>query len=302
MNPNRASHSRITFGDASHLVLGGTYIAYRAAGSGPLTVLVPALQENSLVFAFQLRNSEKLGRVVAFDHVGSGESDRPSIQYRPVDYVRYGVRFLDKLVQEPARICAHRDASGLAVALALLRPEKVTTLVLVNPELLGRSPAGGIASSFRTIEQARLASNNTRIGQYLSGLRISLDARLRFWRIARAARGRNEALRYSSLRNYLALPGTKTIGIRMRTHVANWSEWTSRLSDVSVPVRVVVGQRVRSKCAFSLRIIKNEVHRSEIVEIEGTGWYPMIEAPERFEASVWGTIPNEGSFRPGAKG
>lgn len=282
MNPNRASSHATSPLDSKVLVLGGTHIAYREAGSGSTTVLVPALDEGSFVFALQLRNPKRIGRVIAFDNVGSGDSDRPAIEYCPSDYIRYAARFLDKLVSEPSKICAHGNSAGLAIAMALIRPEKVSDVVLVNPELLGTVTSSTRKGRPDLFGNRRITASDTPLGQFLLGLRVALETRVRLRRIARAARGRDEALRHSELKRPLAIRGTKTVGVRLRTHVSQWNEWISRIGEVSVPIRVVLGERVRARCAGSLGYIEKNTQACEVLEIEGAGWYPMIEAPEAF--------------------
>ncbi len=257
------------------LELGGTFLAFREAGRGRPVVLLPALDEGSFVYALQLAEPERIGRVLALDHIGSSGSDRPALRYEPVDYLRFAARFIDKTVDSAALVCVHGDAAPLGIALALSRPEKVSGLVLTNPELPRPSkPRGGaaVAGDFAPLPLADV----------LAGLKASFDLRRRLRQIAAAGRGKHELVRYGAIRETAMRPGYKAVAARRRRHADLWSEWVSRAGELKVPTRIVVGRAYLRRCAPSLAVLRRELAGVEVVTIEGAGRYPMIETPDAF--------------------
>ena len=71
-------------------------------------------------------------RVVTLDLLGSGLSDKPAIDYSPDTLIEYLRGFMHELELERATLVGNSMGAGLAMALALTDPEKVTRLVLIS--------------------------------------------------------------------------------------------------------------------------------------------------------------------------
>ncbi len=261
--------------------LGGTFLAYKEAGAGPTTLFLPALDEGSFVYALQLEDPGRIGRVLALDHIGSAESDRPALEYRPADYLRFAVRFLDKTADSPVCVCAHADSVPLAVALALSRPDRVGSLVLTNPELPALSFARKRVGDGPVPGPAPIP-----LLEVVAGLKTSLELRRRLHVIAAAGRGRHGLLRYGAVKAVVMQPGYKAVAARRMRHAHLWSEWILRAGEITIPTRIVVGSAYHRRCAASVAALQKELRSAEVVTIEGAGRYPMIEAPEAFVRAI----------------
>lgn len=293
MNPNREIIEVGPTVQTRILELGGTFLAYKEAGSGAAVVLIPALDEGSFAYTLQLERASSTGcRVVAFDNVGSGDSDRPAIEYRPLDYLRFAVRFLDKVIAEPATLCAHTDSAALVLATAISRPRKVAEVVLVNPDL---SP---VVSPVRKSGKQAGPLAETAFVEFVTGLRVSANLKARLRLISRLGKDRHRAFEYASLKNTALADGYKSVGIRRLKHITEWSDWIARIGEISIPVRVVIGERHRSKCEPSLAALRRELDRIDVVEMEGTGRYPMIERPDEFMRILVGENSNVPTAEP----
>ncbi len=258
------------------LELGGTFISYIEAGAGPTTLLIPPLAEGSFLYSLQLENVREGRRLVAFDNIGSARSDRPALEYRPIDYLRFAARFLDKVVPPPSVVCAHGDAAPLALALALVRPTAIGEIVLTNPNL------EAVTNSKTKSRRRESILSGSLIGRFARGVMVELTVRAKLRRISRIGKGKHPNFSTTALMQALLGPGFKTVALRRAAHAAEWSEWTSRMAEISQPVKVLVGKQVRSRLASSLSILERELPRIEVVDIDEAGAYPMIDTPDEF--------------------
>jgi pimeloyl-ACP methyl ester carboxylesterase len=133
---------------------------YWLSGRGPDTVLVHGLGGN--LAAWHLRVVPELQtefRLLTYDLRGHGRSDAPPVGYTTSDMVRDLKGILDGLGIERADIVGHSWGTDIALHFALLHPERVSRMVLVEAALLApmadvyRSPDWlGWSYVIRTIE------------------------------------------------------------------------------------------------------------------------------------------------------
>ncbi len=103
---------------------------------------------------------------VAPDLRGHGASDTPPSGYEPADYARDLTALFDGFVARPAPVLGHSLGSLVALALADLRPDLVSALVLVDPPVDPEHRNGDVRQVFqlrhehaRALEEYLLASN-----------------------------------------------------------------------------------------------------------------------------------------------
>jgi len=80
-------------------------------------------------------------RVYALDLIGHGFSDRPKIPYTPETYIHCLRDFMDGVGIEKATLVGNSMGGGIAWAMAILFPERVDHLILIDsapPDVLGQ--------------------------------------------------------------------------------------------------------------------------------------------------------------------
>lgn len=115
-------------------------VCYYERGSGPTVLLLHSI--NAAASAYELRPLfERLARdhrVLAFDWLGFGLSDRPDMLYTPEQYQRLLSRIIDTLTVGPIDAVALSLPAQYLVAEAAAHPNHFRRLVLISPTGFGR--------------------------------------------------------------------------------------------------------------------------------------------------------------------
>lgn len=114
------------------LTVYGQKIHYVEVGKGPVVILLHNLGGDLSDWD---KNRDVLAqkyRVIAFDQIGAGQSDKPSINYRPATWVDFLLGVYKGLKINSASLVGHSMGGAVAASFALAHPEKVERLVLLS--------------------------------------------------------------------------------------------------------------------------------------------------------------------------
>lgn len=129
------------------VTIDGSSVRYRTAGEGdPTFVLFHGFGASSRSWDFVFDGLAEVGRVVAFDRVGFGLTERPTAWKGESPYggpaqVELTLGLMDAPVIDRGVLIAHSAGAETAVAFALDHPDRVTALVLESPSLGSGGPA-----------------------------------------------------------------------------------------------------------------------------------------------------------------
>jgi pimeloyl-ACP methyl ester carboxylesterase len=121
------------------LTLHGHRIAYRAAGSGPVIVLIHGITSDSRTWRRVMPYLARRFTVIAPDLVGHGGSDKPKGDYSLGSHASTLRDLLVALGHDRASFVGHSLGGGIAMQLSYQFPERCERLVLVDSGGLGRS-------------------------------------------------------------------------------------------------------------------------------------------------------------------
>ena len=107
-------------------------IAYLDVGQGPPIILIHGFGGSMWNWEYQYPVQSRTHRVIIPDLLGSGLSDKPEGAYTPGRLVEFFRQFMDKLNIPQASLVGNSMGAGLAMAMALDYPERVTRLVLIS--------------------------------------------------------------------------------------------------------------------------------------------------------------------------
>lgn len=110
----------------------GHRIAYLDIGDGPPVILLHGFGGSMWQWEYQQAALAASARVLTPDVLGSGLSDKPDIAYSPDDMLDFLTGFMDALHLSQAVLVGHSMGAGLAIGMALDRPERVSKLVLIS--------------------------------------------------------------------------------------------------------------------------------------------------------------------------
>ncbi|MFN3680987.1 MAG: alpha/beta fold hydrolase [Nitrospira sp.] len=107
-------------------------IAYLDRGMGHPLILLHGFSGSMWQWEHQQQPLAQHYRVITPDLLGFGLSDKPDIDYRPDQLVDFLTNFMDALAIPQATLIGNSMGAGLAMAMALDRPERVDKLVLIG--------------------------------------------------------------------------------------------------------------------------------------------------------------------------
>lgn len=120
-------------------------VVYETLGEGVPLLLLPAFSTVST--RLEMGELAKLlaphFQVVAVDWPGFGESDRPSLDYRPALYQQFLADFVKSVFNSAITVVAAGHAAGYVLQLALRQPNAFSRIVLVAPTWRGPLPTMG---------------------------------------------------------------------------------------------------------------------------------------------------------------
>jgi pimeloyl-ACP methyl ester carboxylesterase len=120
------------------IVVHGHRVAYRAAGSGPVVVLVHGMARSSDTWTAVLPDLAERYAVVAVDLLGHGQSAKPVADYSLGAHACVLRDLLIALGHERATVVGHSFGGGVAMQFAYQFPEWCERLVLVSSGGLGQ--------------------------------------------------------------------------------------------------------------------------------------------------------------------
>lgn len=105
---------------------------YTVKGEGEPLILIHGYGAGMWVWEKQIDFLSRFYRVYALDLVGHGFSDRPGFDYTPEAYVQCLKGFMDATGIEQATLIGSSMGGEIAWGMAVVSPERVTRLVLIN--------------------------------------------------------------------------------------------------------------------------------------------------------------------------
>jgi pimeloyl-ACP methyl ester carboxylesterase len=127
----------------------GQRLAYTVYGRGPrTTVLMPALLLSQKMHAPLARELASRGhRVITFDPLGHGDSDRPRDMWRysMAEFARQALALLDRLKIDQAVVGGTSMGANITLELAALAPERLRGMIIEMPVLDNAIPACALA-------------------------------------------------------------------------------------------------------------------------------------------------------------
>lgn len=260
--------------------LHGHAVGYRIAGDGPLLVLLHGITSSADAWRDVIPGLSERYTVIAPDMIGHGRSAKPPGDYSLGAYAA-GVRdLLAVLGFDRGTVVGHSFGGGIAMQFAYLFPQHLERLVLVS--------SGGLGKEVHPLLRAATLPGSewvlpliarewsVRAGESVVGVaaRLGIEAGPD---LAEFARG------YASL----ADPGAREAFLHtMRSVLDQNGQRVSALDRIylaeQTPTLIVWGTDDPVIPVSHGRAAHDAVPNSRLVEIEGAGHWPQLDAPERF--------------------
>ncbi|WP_321967857.1 alpha/beta fold hydrolase [Burkholderia cepacia] len=254
---------------------GNVNLSYDVAGDGECVFFIAGTASDRSMWGGVRQALSGKYKTVAFDNRDSGESTICSQPYTMLDLAKDALSVMDAEGLQKAHVVGHSLGGMIAQELAILAPDRISTLSLVNT-------ASGIDNYMRSvIELARDWSKTitdqrllNRSLYFLSLGSKALDSDL-FNQIVDFTSGSQSQPREALIRQWevdLTIDTTERLSlIKAKTHVI----WASE--DKIVP-------------KSQQQILVNGISGAKFTCIEESGHCPMIEVPEEFIRVLSGFI------------
>ncbi len=285
-------------GPYEEVTLHGHTVGFQAAGSGPLLVLLHGITSTSAAWRDVMPRLAERYTVVAPDMIGHGRSAKPRGDYSLGAYAA-GVRdLLAVLGFERGTVVGHSLGGGIAMQFAYLFPEYVERMALIS--------SGGLGREVHPLLRAAT----------LPGSEWVLPLLAREWSVSAGEAVRSVAARLGLeagpdlaefARGYASLVeegATDAFLHTMRSVIGPDGQRVSALDRLyladQLPTLIVWGSDDPVIPVEHGRNAHRIVAHSRYVEIEGSGHWPMLDAPDRivreFTAFIEETEPFQWSL------
>jgi pimeloyl-ACP methyl ester carboxylesterase len=245
------------------------------AGSGSPVVLIHEGIADSRMWEPQWRPYSERFRVVRFDLRGFGQSPPAVGTFSLSGDV---VQLLDELDLGPATLVGVSLGGAVAMETTIARPDLVSRLVVVAPGLRG----------FEMSDETKAGWDEEEAALQRGDVDEAVEVNMRMW-VDGPSRSPDEV--DPDVRSKVAEMQRRAIDIYLEAgeqgdHQALVEDWGDRISEISVPTLVLVGDLDRPEMLEIAERLEAEIPNARRETIAGTAHVPSMERPDEFDRLV----------------
>ena len=261
------------------VTINGIRTAFFDAGQGDAVLFLHCLAGNATHWLHVAPAFAATHRVVGLDLPGHGASDRPDTVYTIRGYAEHVRVLMDELGIQRATLVGHAMGAMVATELAVLHPERVRSVALINPS--GFQPAPRVV---RTLARTLLGR---RVLNVLFPRTWRLILHAVFWE-------KNDRTR-AFVQNVAATYSPEDVFAMTRVMLALRPDLLDRsfarvLGDLAMPTHVLYGERDVLVPARFLRRTAAQRQGMIVRALAGCGHMPIVERPDEVCAFLRETL------------
>ena len=237
----------------------GNSIAYERRGQGMPLVLIHGYPLDHTIWEQLLPMLEKEFDLILPDLRGFGESDAPGTNFSMADFAADVAGLMDRLNIQKAAVVGHSMGGYVALAFAHVYPRRVLGLGLIASSALADPPERKVAR-YQEAEHV-LAHGVKDVAEGMS-VKLTADPHLQ-----------------ASLKELIMRQRPEGLATALRA-MAERVDSTPFLQEFDFPVSIVHGLADALIPIERARAVRAAVKKGYLVEIEGAGHMPMLEAPQ----------------------
>ena len=263
--------------------VGSISTRYWALGRGTIVILLHGGGASVEFWLYNLTALAQSHRVFAVDMIGSGRSDKPSISYSLTDQAQFVKDFMDICQIRRASLVGNSMGGGVALQFALMFPERVEKLVLVNSFGLGkridffsRLVALPLINKFSGLLRPTRKSVAFAVKPVVYDSSVIADEWLeRIYQLAVLPGALNALIK-------LAQTNLNVFGVRSEV----FSPIINQLSNITAPTLVIWGQKDPVLPVAHAYVAAQGLINARLHILEHCGHFPQIEHSEKFNQIV----------------
>ncbi|WP_235892654.1 alpha/beta fold hydrolase [Mycolicibacterium hodleri] len=243
-------------------------------GAGPPVVLLAGFGMDHRVWDRQVRILSKGHRVICVDQRGHGRSEAPLTGYDVDRLAQDLLAVLDDLVVGECTLVGWSFGGQVAFRAAASDPDRIAKLILVgsNAVRASRSDEFPFGRLPEQLEPALVAAEHAnrmaaRRQTITSGLHRDIGADVVDW----------------LLRASLQMPSWAAVACY---HSMLTTDLIADIPRITMPVLQIIGAADPVHSAKGARWLTERLATAELLEIADCGHYPMLEAPDDFDAAL----------------
>lgn len=251
----------------------GFRIHYDDRGSGEPVVLLHGFSSFLQAWDGVAADLQATRRVIQVDLPGHGQSDRRPGDYTPAGVARTVLKVLDALGVKRASVVGHSWGCSVALALALMAPERVDRLVLVDGWVFD--------------DQANLFMRWSRakgLGESLWNQFYDQHVELRYGMAFAEPERHMDERAFAAVKRYMAYPGSEASALAIIRGLADLKRQQSRYREVLQPTQLIWCRDDEvARLPYGERLA-DTLHDARLEVLGGCNHMPMIEQPQRFQS------------------
>ncbi|HSE60081.1 MAG TPA: alpha/beta fold hydrolase [Nitrospiraceae bacterium] len=260
----------------------GHRLAYLDQGTGPVLILIHGFGGSLWQWEYQQVLSQHGYRVITVDLLGSGFSDKPALEYRPEEVLRFFLGFMDRLAVPKATLIGNSMGAGVAIAAALTAPERVERLVLIGglpADIKGHLASPLVRKGLDSSVPAWLAELGAKLFGSSVGERVLREIIYDQSMITHAVLDRSGRNRRQ--------PGLIGPMLAIGKTLPEWeSQYAPRLSEIRQPTLIIWGQEDRIFPPAVGRTLSETITGSRLMLVPRAGHIPQWEQPETVNHAI----------------
>lgn len=266
-------------------VVNGIKICYDIHGEGNPINLIHGLSDRKEHWRAQIGALSKHFKVIRMDNRGAGKSERPDEEYTMEIYASDVARLMDYLDIDRSHIIGHSLGGMIAQNFAILYPNRVNKLILINTFPGLKPPGEPIDDAIEMLKKNSIASQKAiekdPFNAFIKGAKSSYSRK--FWKIMREEPEKKFHGIWSveDLIEEKVKFGPRLEDLINQVHALSTHNTYERLHEIKNKVLILSAEKDKS-CPKSMgEKIHELIPNSKFVVIEGAGHQSILEkAPE----------------------
>jgi len=261
----------------------GIRLCYDVHGKGDPVILLHGFNDRKEHWRAQVGALSEHFKVIRLDNRGAGKSDRPDGEYSMEVYASDIAGLIDSLEIKKAHIIGHSMGGMIAQNFAILYPNRVNKLILLNT-LPGFKPPGEPLEDFSTMQRESAIKGQEAIlkdpnNAFVDGAKPSYSRK--FWKLMKENPKKkfHDIWSVEDLIDEKIIYGPTAFDLSNQTHALSTHNTYERLHEIKNEVLIISAEKDKS-CPISMGEKMHElIPKSNFIIIEGAAHQDILEKP-----------------------